>query len=293
MAASPFFIACETDDDDNNNGSGGTGTSTACATKVTSSDAPSVNDLFILAEGDYSTLDVDSLIDIEGSDKTWDFSSLTEGTDSDSILFQDKTIGSLHANFPSADFAFVDDESEMYFEVKSHGLDIIGANFGDDEGVDVEITNSLSYIPYTLEMGQTITDPFELQATSLDTIDTVISGLTFTNQPVVVEITQSNENDFVVDGCGTVVTPTGTYECLRYKVEAGEPNVEGTISGNNALLGGDFSLAIPASELDPEDMEFNLFESTTYFWIHKDTGFPVLMVEVDDNGDVDHVQYLK
>lgn len=291
MAASPFFIACESDDDDDD--SSGSGSTTNCSVTITSSDAPSVNDLFILTEGDDSNLNVDSLLDLSGTSQTWDFSDLIEGTDSDSILFQDKSIGSLASSYPTADFAFVDDESEMYFQVKSNGLDIIGADFGDDEDVDVEITNSISYIPYILEMGKTITDPFEIQATTLDTIDTVIGGFAISNQPVVVEITQSNANDFIVDGCGTVITPTGTYECLRYYVETGESEIEGTISGNNPALGGDFSFAIPAADLDDADMEFNIFEAKTFFYINKATGFPVVMIEVDDTGNVDHIQYLK
>lgn len=293
LAASPLFIACESDDDNDDDSS--SGTSTTCSTVISSSDAPQTNDLFVLIEAKTDQVNVDSLVSINGSDKTWDFSELTADTDSDSIHFKSATSGSAYSSYSDADFVFMssDDDSELYFKVKSNGLDVIGINSDEDDEVSIEVTNSVSFIPYTLEMGKTIKDAFVLTATSKDTIDTIISGMTFTDQPIVIEVTQTNENDYNVDGCGTVITPFGTYECLRYVAEPGEEVLEGTISGNSAQLGGDFSLAIPSAQLDDEEIDFNVIEAKTYYWINKETKFPVLIVTVDASGQVDDVQYLK
>lgn len=291
LLAAGLFASCETDKTEDETTSDST-TSTECATVVSSSDGPQTNDKFILIDSDFDEVNVDSLIDVTGSDKTWDFSGLLTGTedDNDSIHFQDAALGDSSANFPNADFAFLEDGDEVYIQTQANGLNVVGVAIEGE--ASPTITNPLSYIPYSLKMGKTIVDEFEMMITMKDTIDTVISGFTLEDQPIILEVTQTNENEFIVDGCGTVVTPAGTFSCLRYVVEPGERVINGIISGYNASLGGDFSFALPSSEFEDEE-GFNIFESKTYFWINKETKFPILTVTVDASGEIETVQYLK
>ncbi len=284
------FFSCSKDDE-NKDGTG-TNTSTQCSIKITSSDAPVINDKFILIEANTDNVNVDSIIGINGSDKTWDFSDLAPDGDEDTLFFQAASAGVNAADFPSADFVFSDDE-EMYIKVNTTGLDIIGATT-NEEGLEVAITNPMSFIPYSLEMGTTIIDEFVLSAYQKDTIDTTFAGFPpLVDQPIVISLTQTNSNTFNVDGCGKVTTPYGEYDCLRYTVEAGDADLSGTISGNLTLTGTDFTLPIPDADLDDAEADFNLFENKTYVWINKATKFPVVIVVTDENGDIDSVEYLK
>ena len=283
-----FFIACNKDDQ-NNNGTN-TNTSPQCSIKITSTDAPVVNDKFILIEANTDNVNVDSIININGSDKTWDFSDLASGGYEDTLFFEAASAGFNSAYFPNADFVFSDDE-EMYIKINSTGLDVIGATT-EEEGIEVSVTNPMSFIPYSLEMGKTFIDEFDLSAYQKDTIDTTIVGLPpLVAQPILISITQTNSNTFNVDGCGKITTPYGEYDCLRYTVEAGEADITGTITGNYS--GADFTLPIPAADLDDAEADFNLYENKTYVWISKATKFPVVIVSTDENGDIESVEYLK
>ena len=42
-----------------------------------------------------------------------------------------------------------------------------------------------------------------------------------------------------------------------------------------------------------DDINFNFYEGTTYVWISKDHGYPLAQVKIDDNGNIEHVEYLK
>lgn len=291
LLAAGLFVSCDpdTNEDDTTNDDQ---TSTQCSIVVSSSDGPQTNDAFVLIDGDFDNVNVDSLLDISGSDKTWDFSDLIAGIedDNDSLLFNDAALGDSSANFPNADFAFLDEGDEIYIQAQANGLNIVGIAVEGE--ASPTITDPLSFIPYSLKMGKTIVDEFEMMITMKDTIDTVISGFALEDQPIILKVTQSNENEFMVDGCGTVITPAGTFNCLRYVVEPGERVIEGIVSGYNIKLGGDFSFALPSSEFDDEE-GFNIFESKTYFWINKETKMPILSVSVDASGDIETVQYLK
>lgn len=276
------LTSCKKDDDDNNQ------TSTACSMVITNANGPQAGDTYISLDANYDDLIVDSLLNISGSDKTWDFSSLTEnGTENDTLVFKGE------ADVPNsidANLVIGDDDNALFLKSSLTGLDLISANFGTDVDLDYEITNSLSIIPYSLKMNKVITDDYVIEAMVYDTIDTVIAPFGTQSIPLEIGVIQSNSNEFTVDGCGTIITPKGEFDCLRYVVEPGEADLDVTVT--SSVLGN-----IPVTDDQiaeyTDDEDFNMFEGTTYVWISKNYGYPLLQVTLNENGSIEYVEYLK
>lgn len=290
ISTAMILTGCKKDDDSSSSDDVNSGNS-SCGITITSSNAPSTADAFIITDANDNGLDIDSLIGIDGDGKTWDFSALTSAGDRDSILLQNANQGSDFSNQSAADYVIINDKdtTELYFKTATAGFDIVGAKF-DFDG-EMSITNPLSLIPYALEQGKTITDEFVIEAQIDTTIDTTILGQTFNNVPVSIDIKQTNSNVFNVTGCGTVITPKGQFECLLYIVEPGDAIFTGNLTGtiNNTPLN------IPIGNAEIEEYgageEFNVFENKTYVWISKDSKYPLLQIEVNSTGQVENVKY--
>lgn len=264
-------------------------TTSPCDMKITNSDAPKTGETFIISDADYSELNVDSLLNIVGDDQTWDFSSISSTEEYDTIPFTSP------ASIPSgvtANLEVKSDDANLLFDASASGLNLSAMILPEDQENDIEIslTNPLTLIPYTLTKSTSVIDDYEFNVVFKDTIDTIIFG-TPLELPIVAEVKQENQNSFTVDGCGTVVTPSGEYDCLRYVVEPGEPTYSGTVT--IAAL----NTTYPLTNQDIEDYganeDSNFFEGKTYVWINKESGMPILEVTVDSNNDVTGISYLK
>jgi len=288
IASGLVLTSCKKDEDENNGGTTG-----PCDMKITNADGPQVGDSYIAVDADFDETTVTAQIAISGSDKTWDFSSLTQfgnGEDNDTLGFLDASNAPAGVNANLS----LQGEGDIYLNSSSTGLDIVSLDFDAEEDVEFEITNPLSFIPYSLKMNTNVTDEFVIEGSGTETLDTLDLGFqVLYDVPLEIDMTQSNSNEFTVDGCGTITTPKGEFDCLRYIVEPGEAEFDVTISAN---IGG-VSNNIPVTQDDideyTEGQDFNMFEGTTYVWISKDHGYPLVQVTLDENGDIDYVQYLK
>lgn len=286
MITALLFTSCKKDDDNNDDG-----TTKSCDIKISSADAPKNGSSYIITEADKNGVDVDSLISISGDGQNWDFSGLTSSNSKDSILIQAASLGSSAADHPNADHVISDGDvsSELYLATEANGFNIVGANF-EFEG-EMKITNAHTIIPYTLKYGESIKDDFVIEAGIDTTIDTTIFGQTFNNVPVEIEITQTNFNDFTVDGCGTITTPKGTFDCLRYVVEPGDATFEGKLTGEISGMPVEYPITNAEIEEYGAGESFNIYENKTYVWISKDSEYPLLQIEVDESEAVLSIRY--
>ena len=265
--------------------------SVACGMEIGSADGPQVGDIFISPSADYSMVNVDSLILIEGDDKSWDFSDLTATAEIDSLLFLTPT-GTPDGVAANLMIESKDGE-KLFINSNANGLDFTSFDFGEeDEDVETSVSNPISFMPFTLTRGAEFIDEFELQAIIVDTIDTIIEPFGTQEIPLEIVVKQSNSNSFSVDACGKIITPKGEFDCLRYKVTPGEAVFSGEASG--VILGSPVTLPVDNQVVeDNGGEEFNIFEGVTYVWIDKDHGFPILEVRLDENNDISSVSYLK
>lgn len=266
--------------------------SAACGMKILNTDGPQLGDSFISPKADYSGVNIDSLILIEGDDKTWDFSELIATLDGDSALFL-APVGTPDGVTANMMIQGRDGE-KLFIHSNSNGLDLTSLDLGEEEDEDIEtsFSNPLSVIPFPITRGAEIVDEFTIQISIVDTIDTIIDPFGPQEIPIEILINQDNSNSFSVDGCGKIITPKGEFDCLRYKVTPGEAEFSGEASG--VLLGSPITLPVDNQFVeDNGGEEFNFFEGVTYVWIDKDHGFPLLEVKLDEAGDIIAVNYLK
>lgn len=267
-----------------------------CSTVITNANGPQIGDSYVAIDAEFDLTSIDNQINISGSDKTWDFSTLTEyvSGSNDTIVFE------AASNVPAGVTANLSlaSEGNILINSSSTGLDVVSLDAESDLEVDLKLTNPLSFIPYSLEMNKNVTDEFVLEGQYNDTLDTLDLGIQVVyDVPIALSISQSNSNQFSVDGCGTVTTPKGVFSCLRYKVVPGEAELD--ITGTYTL--GGTPTNIPQSLIDQIadeqdislDEGFNMFEGTTYVWITKEHGYPLVEVVLDANGEIDRVNYLK
>lgn len=276
-----------------------------CSTVITNTDGPKAGDTYISLMANYDNTVIDSLIGISGSDKTWDFSNLTEsGLDNDTIIFKSET------NIPSdidANLVLIGN-SDLFLKSHPAGLDITALEYNAEEevnigfnfDVDVDVVNPLTILPYTLKINKVLIDDFKIQGYISDTLDTLDLGGFLGEQyniPFELNIDISNSNEFSFDGCGIIITPKGEFNCLRFIVETGqtesEVNATALVEGTNTNIPQ--SLIEEYLDIDEltDDINFNFYEGTTYVWISKDHGYPLAQVKIDDNGNIEHVEYLK
>lgn len=225
------------------------------------------------------------LLESQDPTKSWDFTSIVESNSGDNDTLSFSTPSGAPSGLNSNLSITIEDET-VYLNKSETGLDILSFPSESEGGIEISVTNPLSMIPYPLSMGTVKTDDFVIGVSISDT-ESLPSGSLDT------DIQQSGSNEFTVDACGSITTPKGTFQCLRYIVTPDIPEYEVSVSMN---VGG-IVTNIPLSPSEIDNMtigkDFNMFEGKTYVWISKDHGYPLAQVVEDSNGDIVSVEYLK
>ncbi|MFM7021715.1 MAG: hypothetical protein ACKOXB_01960 [Flavobacteriales bacterium] len=278
-------VSCKkktTDDDKDNNTDN---TPKACDMVITSAMGPKIGDLFTF--GVDKSFNDTNLFKKTGEDQTWDLASLSS-TAEDTFKFKSGSTDPLASTIAGS------------MIISTQGLDLIAVQ--SVSGITINacqlppIINNISatpsftdpatFIPYPLEKNATYSDTYSASATM--PYDTVIALLSITIDSV--RATLKGSNTFTVDGCGKVTTPTGTYDCLKYKVTPGALTEKYEARANGTWM--DFTVMIKALP-GFKTPELPLINSKSYIWVSKDKKFPVCMVTLDASGNATSVQYLK
>jgi PKD repeat protein len=170
------------------------------------SDYPDIgDDIFYFTD----TLPVGATVGMAGANQTWDFSMLNEAIPSVSS-FIDPDDGINSSDFPTADLAQVSQGINSYVEIGTSEITLLGAA-GDLFGTGENI--SLIYDPTALVSEFPLT--YNTSYSASYGID-----ITFSNPNLMVDSIRIKTivmEEVTIDGWGTAILPSGSYDCLREK----------------------------------------------------------------------------
>lgn len=161
-----------------------------------------------------------------GPDQTWDFTALQAHT-IETISVDAAAFGEDYDMFPSADVILPFGGGDAYVQVNANSADIIGVSgvggggggMGFPDVFDVDPPFEILHSP--LEYGNTYSDAITIgvpvAVADVPGLDTLLNN----NNPLPIgeidsiKLNLSIVRDEVIDGWGSITTPTGTYEVLR------------------------------------------------------------------------------
>lgn len=261
LATVILFNACNKDEENNEDN-----TETATALNLTSSSFPAAGETFLLA---YDTVIGDTTLTIgeAGTNQTWDFSSLEED-DTSSFYFRDPANTPNGADFPTSTVAIVpDDELTMYGVKDASKIEIIGVATdinGTGNKTGITFSNNLTYYSFPM----TYQTEFEDQG--------AFTYVTTSPYADSIKTQYDSEIDSKIDAWGTVITPKGTFNCLR------EKRKEITQIVVSAYMSGVWQQMF--SELDTV---------YTYSYFASEHHFPVLQIETDEDDNIIEANFIK
>jgi hypothetical protein len=174
------------------------------AQTITQADLPTVGTAFTMAHDTAYQAPAPPA----GMGQNWDYSTLLNQK-TDTTLFMDATGTPYTGTFPTSNLVTIDptDTSYTYFTSNSSGLYVDGFY---SSSFHLSYTPSQLYLPVPF----TFNDVRSSVARALIDTNVIVGG---TPQHVNVHI--ESDDDFIADGTGTLITPTGTYNnVLRVKV---------------------------------------------------------------------------
>ncbi|MCX6181920.1 MAG: hypothetical protein NT150_08350 [Bacteroidetes bacterium] len=286
LAASVVISSCKKTADKTNEGDNSSNTVDPCTMSISSNDGPAAGDLFLL--GTDNSFNDTNLFKKTGSAQTWDFSALIS-SQQDTFQFMSSLSTTLGTAFPSANMIISAQGLDLAAIKSTTGISIIATELPpiiNNISITPAFTDPAVFIPYPLQKGGSFNDTYSAGVTMrYDT--TLLSGLVVIDS---IRATLTGSNSFVIDGCGKITTPSGTYDCVKYKLTPGtlvekyEGRANGTWTDFTVMIKGLAGFKTP---------EFPLINSKAYVWVSKDKKFPVCMINVDASGNATSVQYLK
>lgn len=200
-----------------------------------------------------------------GANQSWDLSNLENfGENIVNVMDPDDT--PFGVDYPTSNIAFVADGTYSYGELNSDHLIFISLVTADidNNGEFFDLNPTQTIFQFPVAYGNTYTDESGLQFT-IDGVDFMVDSIRFEQH-----VTREVE----IDGWGTVVTPEGTYNCLRRKTQVV------TADSLYALFFGVWT-------------NINGIETTeeTYEWLAKDASGIVAQVTLDVNGVITDADY--
>jgi len=225
---------------------------------IESTDFPDVGELFRLAV-DSTNLSSFTLGDA-GENKTWNFSTL--GTDRiDTVEFLNPATQPGGSFFPGSTFglktaAIMNFKPVMFGKLSDDKAEITG--FYINNTIHSDLSDNLILMKFPSYFGVNYTDDGVVSG-SFDT--TIVIPITI-NFDLTINVTST------IDGSGTVITPSGSFQCIReYRVEKQ-------------------NYSIPIFSIS------NKTTTRTYNYINKDKGYHVLEVQVDSVNNITAIKYL-
>ncbi len=289
LIAAVAMTSCKkktTDDDDSGNNNNNV--VDPCTQTINKTNGPVAGTMYILATDTAFAGDT-NLYAATGANSTWNFGTLANDKQ-DTFNFAAPATQLLASKFPSANFIVTEGNNSLAAAGTDSGIVILGAQIPPilkNITLFPAFANPATFIPYTLEMNKSQSDGYK--ASAQIPFDTIITVGFFTLHFDSVRATFSGSNVFSINGCGKITTPSGTYDCLKYKLTPGTMTVkyEGHLYGG---AWGDYTSY--ANLLGIQTPKIPLINTTGYVWVSKEKGFPVCMVTYDSNGKAT-VEYLK
>ncbi len=209
----------------------------------------------------------------------------------DTFGFASTSGNPLASMFPAANVVISAQGLDLAGTKSTAGIEIIATELPpiiNNISITPAFTDPATFIPYPLQKDAAYNDTYMAKATM--PYDTVVVVF---NQNMTIDsirATFSGSNNFTVDGCGKITTPSGTYDCLKYKVTPGTLTEKYEAHANGMWLDLTGMIKSMPGFTTPK---IPLINSKSYVWVSKDKKFPVCMISVDANGNTTSVQYLK
>jgi len=291
FAGAMTFTACKkktTTEENSNNNNSNNNANDPCYYQITKANGPVLSTKYVMASDTNFAGDTNNYAKT-GTSSSWTFSA-ADNDDSDTFDFANPVGENLALMFPNATYIIKAAGSEIAGASTDSGVVFLGATlppFIKNISITPEFKNPATFIPYTLQMNSSQTDSYK--AVALVAFDTTISILGTSFHFDSVQVTLSGKNTLTANGCGSITTPTGTYNCIKYVLNPGvvTDNYKAHVVGSGW---GDYTFAKALIGFKTPKIPY--INSKTYFWVSKDKGFPVCMVSYDSNGKAT-VQYLK
>lgn len=233
----------------------------------TAADFPNIGETYVTIE-----CDVNASISIgqAGANQTYDFSSLV-GIDSIGNTFVDPASTPGASAFPSATIATSGlDENEGFLYLQESATEIVTLGFY----VDVSEDGSGEFLASIYNPTQKIIEfptTFNTSYTDNDALSfTVEDDSGFADS---IRNTNTTVREVLFDAYGTVITPDGTYACLR------ERTYSSTLTSTEALVNG---IWVPIQSFE--------FVDTSYAWYTKESKVPIVSAAIFD-GEISDITY--
>jgi hypothetical protein len=244
-----------------------------CSIVITKADGTTVNTVYV--EVYDSTFANNNEANKTGVDQTWDFSALKNHGEN-SLAF-----GETMSAFPNSDLSI---NGLVAFSNRSTGLEMDGFDgvtiMGEDEvHFIMRYDDPFTLVPYSLGVNGTYNDTYSSYSDVLPQ-DSVSDSDSL-------RIHYTGANKFVVTGCGKIILPSGTFDCIKYEVTPTALHAEAQL-----CIGGNWQFL---NNLEDGEINYELapYQSTSYFWVTKDKKFPVCSMAVDDKRKVTSASYFK
>ena len=253
-----------------------------------SGDLPVVGDVIPSAKDVIDPLVITFNVGSAGVNQVWNYSTLVADQLVNTNAVAPNTTP-YSASFPNSNLAYTSDFVEYLFNNLTAQANTI-EGFSGDVGIGVHTTVSFSntydqyrfpivYLgAYTDDYAFTEIIPFGNLPASLRTLinDELPPGVDATR----VRLRFSATLTFTVDAWGTVITPLGSYDCLRYKKDE--------VSTTRIDVEVDAPFVGKSWENDAQVTNSNI---TDYQWLTKVTKLPVITLDYDSDRNIIGVNY--
>lgn len=212
-----------------------------------------------------------------GKGVDWSFTGLLK-QDSTTVYFKDTTGLKYSPHFPNAQYVSKHNNELVYLAEKSNKIVVQGAiiTVSDTQFV-AKYDQPFNHFDFPLEYGEDLTNNYVFKDTK---VELVIEIDNVPQSADSLQISRAGKITKSVDGCGTIKTPTGTYEVLRvYREEI----IADTAIAYVFIGFGTKSFTIIEQETTIRSYEF----------VSDSLKTPVVIVDLDDNKQAKAVRYLK
>ncbi len=208
-----------------------------------------------------------------GANQTWDFSTGLVAHEEDTMAFTAANWLPNHSSFPNANLAVEQDGMEIYLEKSSSALSVIGFA-GDPFGLGSPIISPINPGDVIINFPANYNDSYNNYSMQRMSFPGSAIGLPVDS---VVAITHTTKTG-TVDGWGTLTTPLGSFDALRFN----------TMSvSTDSTWGYTFGIATLMDDGGDTTYTYNYWSDAP------DTGFPLMEIDHDGNDNPNRITWLK
>ncbi len=230
-------------------------------------DFGNIDDVLLYAND--TTLSSNFSVGAAGANVTWDFSATVAANYYDSSIFIDPTV--IPGAPEEANMAVIEGQTPTFINATNSGVKVvIPLSFFGGENAQVSIIN----FPFTYTDGTTALKDSAKTRVQGTPEDFGYTGVPFDSMRIDVIVHTAS----LVDGWGTLITPTRSYDALRVK---NETDVDVSIQGKLPIVGT--WIDVPLEDLDQHEV--------IYGWYAKNGVYNIANAALDSAGNVVAFRY--